>query len=194
MEGYSGTLVRWLRSGMVDFALVDRFFADPELMLEPIVEDRMAVVVACGSDMLAPGTVGLRQLAGLPLVLPSARHGLRTLLTQSLSRHGLALQPRIEIDSMAGCLNMVKIGRYATILPMGSVYKSSNRRGVSVHEIRDPQIVRTICLARDRNKPGREAEADFLEALRLAFAGPVDHPPARLAMPASALVEIPLAS
>jgi LysR family nitrogen assimilation transcriptional regulator len=194
MEGYSGTLVRWLRSGMVDFALVDRFFADPELMLEPIVEDRMAVVVACGSDMLAPGTVGLRQLAGLPLVLPSARHGLRTLLTQSLSRHGLALQPRIEIDSMAGCLNMVKIGRYATILPMGSVYKSSNRRGVSVHEIRDPQIVRTICLARARNKPGREAEADFLEALRLAFAGPVDHPPARLAMPASALVEIPLAS
>ena len=46
MEGYSGTLLRWLQNGMVDFALVDRFVADPELVLEPMVEDKMAVVVA----------------------------------------------------------------------------------------------------------------------------------------------------
>jgi DNA-binding transcriptional LysR family regulator len=196
MEGYSGTLVRWLRSGMVDFAVVDRLFSDPELVLEPLIEDKMAVVVACGSDLLAPGAVGVRKLAELPLVLPSGRHGLRTLLGQSLSRHGLALQPRIEIDSMAGCLNMVKIGRYATILPMGSVYKSSNRRGVSVHEIKDPQIVRTICLARARNTSGRQAEADFLEELRLAFAGPVGpaDPPVGLTIPVAALAEVPLAS
>jgi len=70
---------------------------------------------------------------------------------------------------MAGCLNMVKIARYATILPLGSVYKSSDRRGVSVHEIVDPQIVRTICLARPRSKPCRAAEADFLDELRRAF-------------------------
>ena len=182
MEGYSGTLVRWLQSGMVDFALVDRVFTDPELILEPIVEDRMAVVIACGSDLVAPGPITLKQLAALPLVLPSSRHGLRTLLVQSLHRAGLTLQPRIEVDSMAGCLNMVKIARYATILPMGSVYKSSNRRGVSVHEIEAPQIVRTICLARMRSKPSREAETDFLDELRRAFAKPptqpaIDQPP-----------------
>jgi LysR family nitrogen assimilation transcriptional regulator len=177
MEGYSGTLVRWLQSGMVDFALVDRVFTDPELILEPIVEDRMAVVVACGSDLVAPGPITLARLATLPLVLPSARHGLRTLLVQSLHRAGLVLQPRIEVDSMAGCINMVKIARYATILPMGSVYKSSNRRGVSVHEIEAPQIVRTICLARMRGKSGRDAETDFLAELRLAFAKPAIEPP-----------------
>lgn len=170
MEGYSGTLLRWLQNGMVDFALVDRFVADPELVLEPMVEDKMAVVVAADSDLLAPGPVRLADLASLPLVLPSARHGLRTLLAQTLSRHGLSLTPRIEVDSMAGCLNMVKIGRYATLLPVGSVATSSHRRGVSVHEIRDPQILRTVCLARARNKPCGAAEAAFLDALRAAFA------------------------
>jgi len=169
MEGYSGTLVRWLQNGAVDFALVDRLFADPDLILEPIVEDKMAVVISTGSDLLAPGPVTLKQLAGLPLVLPSSRHGLRTLLIQSLHKAGLTLQPRIEVDSMAGCLNMVKIARYATILPLGSVYKSRDRRGVSVHEIASPQIVRTICLARLRSKPCRAAEADFLDELRQAF-------------------------
>ena len=176
MEGYSGTLVRWLQNGAVDFALVDRVFTDADLILEPIVEDKMAVVVAEGSDLVAPGPVGLKQLAQLPLVLPSARHGLRTLLAQSLHRAGLTLQPRIEVDSMAGCLNMVKIARYATLLPMGSVYESRGRRGVSVHEIADPQIVRTICLARLRSKPCRDAETDFLAELRLAFAPPADRP------------------
>ncbi|MBV8392825.1 MAG: LysR family transcriptional regulator, partial [Alphaproteobacteria bacterium] len=179
MEGYSGTLIRWLQSGAVDFALVDRLFTDPDLTLEPIVEDKMAVVISVGSDLLAAGPVTLKQLAGLPLVLPSNRHGLRTLLVQSLHKAGLALQPRIEVDSMAGCLNMVKIARYATILPLGSVYKSSDRRGVSVHEIVDPPIVRTICLARLRAKPCRLAEADFLDELRRAF-GKADPAPASL--------------
>ena len=38
-----------------------------------------------------------------------------------------------------------------------------------MHEIVDPQIVRTICLARLRSKPCRESEVDFLDELRLAF-------------------------
>lgn len=172
MEGYSGTLVRWLQNGAVDFALVDRMFADPDLLLEPIVEDKMAVVIAAGSDLLPPGPVALKRLADLPLVVPSNRHGLRTLLAQSLHKAGLTLQPRLEVDSMAGCLNMVKIGRYATLLPHGSVAQSSHRRGVSVHEIVEPQIVRIISLARLRAKACRSAEAEFLDELRLAFAAP----------------------
>ena len=172
MEGYSWTLVRWLQNGAVDFALVDRMFADPDLLLEPIIEDKMAVVIAVDSDLLPPGPVALKHLAGLPLVLPSNRHGLRTLLAQGLYKAGLTLQPRLEVDSMAGCLNMVKIARYATILPYGSVGASCHRRGVSVHEIVDPQIVRTISLARLRAKACRAAEAEFLEELRLAFAAP----------------------
>jgi DNA-binding transcriptional LysR family regulator len=70
---------------------------------------------------------------------------------------------------MAGCLNMVKIARYATILPLGSVEKSCHRRGVSVHEITSPQIVRTISLAWLRTRACRPAEAEFLDELRLAF-------------------------
>lgn len=194
MEGYSGTLVRWLQSGVIDFALVDRSFTDPELTLEAIVEDKMVVVVANDSYLLAPGSVSLERAAQLPLVLPSSRHGLRILLTHSLSRTGLTLQPRIEVDSMAGCLNLVKIGHYATILPMGSVYKSSRRRGLAIHEIKDPQILRTICLAQVRNRPCREAETAFLDELRRAFSGPAHHPIRTLTAPITAFTEVPLAS
>ena len=126
--------------------------------------------------LVPPGPVRLQQLADLPLVLPSTRHGLRTLLVQSLNKAGLALQPRLELDSMAGCLNLVKIARYATILPHGSIGESCRRRGVSVHEIVDPQILRTVSLARLRSRTCRPAEAAFLDELRLAFTAP--HPAA----------------
>jgi LysR family nitrogen assimilation transcriptional regulator len=176
IEGYSSTLVRWLHSGKIDFALIDRMFADPALIFEPLAEDTMAVVVDSTSGLIRPGPVTVEQLTQLPLVLPSARHGLRTLLAQTLRQRGLSLQPRIEVDSMAGCLSFVKIARYATILPMGSVYKSSDRRRLSVHEIREPRIVRTMCLARSRVKPSSAAERNFLEELRLAFLDGGDRP------------------
>jgi DNA-binding transcriptional LysR family regulator len=176
MEGYSATLVRWLHSGKIDFALIDRVFADPALIFEPIAEDTMAVVVDSASGLIRPGPVTVEQLAQLPLVLPSPRHGLRALLAQTLRQRGLTLQPRIEVDSMAGCLSFVKIARYATILPMGSVYKSSDRRRLSVHEIREPRIVRTMCLARSRVKPTSAAERNFLEELRLAFLDSAERP------------------
>jgi DNA-binding transcriptional LysR family regulator len=114
--------------------------------------------------------VTLEQLVDLPLVLPSSRHGLRTLLAQSLRERGLALEPRIEVDSMATCLSLVKIARYATILPLGSVYKSCDRRRLSIHEISEPRIVRKICLARTRNDSCGEAALNFISELRSAFA------------------------
>jgi DNA-binding transcriptional LysR family regulator len=82
----------------------------------------------------------------------------------------LALEPRIEVDSMATCLSLVKIARYATILPLGSVYKSCDRRRLSIHEISEPRIVRKICLARTRNDSCGAAALNFISELRSAFA------------------------
>jgi DNA-binding transcriptional LysR family regulator len=170
VEGYSNTLVRWLQSGRIDFALIDRVFPDLGLTFDTIAEDAMVVVTDKGSGLLWPGPVTLEQLVKLPLVLPSSRHGLRTLLAQSLRERGLALEPRIEVDSMATCLSLVKIARYATILPMGSVYQSCDRRRLSIHEISEPRIVRKICLARARNDSCGEAALNFIGELRSAFA------------------------
>lgn len=174
VEGYSSTLVRWLHSGKIDFALIDRVFADPGLVFDPLAQDMMVVVTDSASGLLRPGSVTLEQLVRLPLVLPSTRHGLRNLLAQTLREQGLFVQPRIELDSMAACLSLVKIAHYATILPLGSLYKSRDRRGLSVHEIREPRIVRRICLARSRNEPCSPAAMNFIEELRSAFAGAGD--------------------
>ena len=169
LEAYSGKLLDWLSSGRIDFALTDRIVDDPEIAFEMIAEDRMAVVVDSSADLLPPGPVKLEDITKLPLVLPSSRHGLRSILLTQLRRSGLDLKPRIEVDSMAAAISLVKMGRYATILPVGAIYKSRDRRRLSIHEICEPFILRNICLAQSRNELSDGAMQDFISELRLAF-------------------------
>jgi DNA-binding transcriptional LysR family regulator len=171
LEAYSSTLVRWLRAGKIDFALLDRVIDDRDIVCEPIADDTMAVVIDNHSDLLPPGPVTLRAVAQLPLVLPSSRHGLRSLLTSQLRELGLDLQPRIEVDSMSAALSLVKIAPYATILPVGAIYKSFDRRRLALHEICEPKIRRNICLAHVRNEHPSAAAQGFVHELRAAFEG-----------------------
>lgn len=170
LEAYSGKLLQWLSAGRIDFALIDRMVPDSEMAFDLIAEDRMAVIVDSATDPLPSGPVTLEDAAKLPLVLPSSRHGLRSILLPQLRKAGLELNPRIEVDSMAAAISLVKIGRYATILPVGAIHKSSDRRRLSIHEICEPQILRSICLVKLRNELPESATQEFIEELRAAFA------------------------
>jgi DNA-binding transcriptional LysR family regulator len=170
LEAYSGKLLQWLSAGRIDFALIDRLVPDADMMFDLIAEDRMAVIVDRSTGLLRPGPVSLEDAAKLPLVLPSSRHGLRSILLPQLRKAGLELNPRIEVDSMAAAISLVKLGRYATILPVGAIYKSRDRRRLSIHEICEPQILRSICLVKLRNELPETATQEFIEELRIAFA------------------------
>lgn len=169
-EGYSPTLLQWLRNRKIDFALVDRDLHDDQIAFHCLAEDSMAVVTNSDMGLLPEGPIALSDIVHLPLVLPSSRHGLRALLLEHLQGRNLALKPRMEVDSMAAALSLVKIGGYATILPTNALKASKDRRHLSVHEIRDPQIVRAICLAHRRDGPFSDAARSFVDNLRKSFA------------------------
>lgn len=169
-EGYSPTLLQWLRTRKIDFALVDRYVNDDQIAFHCLAEDSMAVVTNSDTGLLPEGPIALADIVHLPLVLPSSRHGLRALLLEHLQGRNLTLKPRMEVDSMAAALSLVKIGGYATILPTNALKASKDRRHLSVHEIRDPQIVRAICLAHRRDGPFSDAARSFVDNLRKSFA------------------------
>jgi DNA-binding transcriptional LysR family regulator len=89
-------------------------------------------------------------------------------LFPSLRKAGLEWNPRIEVDSMAAAIGLVKLGRYATILPVGTIYKSRDRRMLLIHETCEPHILRNVFLVRLRNKLPQTATQEFIEELRIA--------------------------
>ncbi len=169
-EAFSAELVRSLREKRVDLILVDQPFDDAELVFEMVATDSLAVIVDSASDLLPPGPVDLDRLRTLPLIMPSAQNGLRSLLIEQMRQHGWIFQPQIEIDSIATILSLLKTMRYATILPVGAVHLSRGRREISVHEIRSPRLCRQICVGRRRWEPGNDVGRTLIDALRAAFA------------------------
>lgn len=167
-EAPSRALVHEVKAGSFDFAITDREFAEKSVSFEPLIQDSMVVVTRADTNLIPSGPISLRDALDLPLVLPSSLHGLRALLMQNLPP-GTQLHAQIEVDSLSTALAMIRIGRYATILPWGAIYKSRSLHRLSVHAIHDPVISRSICLARPIDGDRSSIAEDLFVELKKAF-------------------------
>ena len=88
----------------------------------------------------------LADLGQLPLVMPSAQHGLRSTLMTAFERVGLAPNIIMEVDGLAVLMNAVRAGHAATIQP-GAAAALKGESGLSVVEISDTHAGRRNLLA-----------------------------------------------
>jgi DNA-binding transcriptional LysR family regulator len=70
------------------------------------------------------GPVPASVLEKIPCVLPSARHGMRTLIDSTLKEAGLQANVVYEIDALNPVLSLIEQGAGFTILPYASVHRS----------------------------------------------------------------------
>lgn len=166
-EAYSSTLRRWTLDKVVDFAVVvDAARKDRRFKTHHLAGDSLAVITSADDALLPPGAVPLAALARLPLVLPSGQHGLRVLLNKHFEAAGLNIAPRLELDSMASAVRLVKSGEWATILPVSAVHRSIERRTLRVHEIVRPRITRDLYIVHLATHHLSETAERFVEILR----------------------------
>jgi LysR family tcuABC transcriptional regulator len=125
IEGSSGQLEHMARIEQLDLAVLFTPGAASELVVEPLLEEELFVIVPAAGSLVAPERVSLslREVAKLPLVLPSLRHALRQRRIElEFQRAGLALEPIAEIDSLPLLMRWVERRSGATIQPHASVH------------------------------------------------------------------------
>jgi LysR family tcuABC transcriptional regulator len=118
VESLSGHLNAMLTSRQIDLAVL--FAAEPAkgLSMIPLLEERLFLI---GSPTLAgmPGTRQVRAAAlrDLPLIMPSASHGMTAIVDSVFAR--AQCRPRIvaEIDGLGILMDAVRSGVAATIQP-----------------------------------------------------------------------------
>ncbi|KOF55362.1 LysR family transcriptional regulator, partial [Achromobacter sp. DMS1] len=81
----------------------------------------------------------------LPLVLPSARHGLRTLVNGAYARLGQAPKVVAEVDGLPLLMDVVQLGCAATIQP-GSAVARLHPGQIRMVRIDDEQLFRSNLL------------------------------------------------
>jgi LysR family transcriptional regulator, nitrogen assimilation regulatory protein len=153
---YGGTLQQWLETGEVDAALLYGSERSPAIHARPLIEEALWVVGPPSAGLHRSRPVPLASLAGQPLILPSAPHGIRTLVDHACAMSRLQLAIAAETNAMSVQKSLVLAGHGLTILPAIAVADDVERKQITAAPLTDPTITRTIVLALPANRVIRQ--------------------------------------
>ncbi|WP_454691731.1 LysR family transcriptional regulator [Achromobacter aloeverae] len=151
--GYAGTLLNWLESGEIDGALLYGAESSPNIQTSPLIDEPLWVIAPASAQLRRKSPLPLASLVDQKLVLPSAPHGLRTLVEHACAVSHVTLQIAAETNALSVQRNLVLSGHGWTILPPIAVADDLRARRLSGAPLTEPDITRTIVLALPTNRP-----------------------------------------
>lgn len=166
VEGASAQLEEHLREGRLDMAVVLR--ESPDDIGEAHVLARVALhlVGRHGEEAVMQGDVPLARLSGLPLVVPSRPHLLRTRLDRLADEHGLRLNVVTEADSVQLQCEVAAAGGGYAIMSIAGVVDER----LASTPIVQPTLERFVVLAVSPRRPHTRATRE-VHRLIVALAG-----------------------
>jgi LysR family nitrogen assimilation transcriptional regulator len=87
----------------------------------------------------------LRQLANVPMVLPSAANGLRVLIERAFAREGVDPDIVADVDSLPTMLAIARQGEVVTIVSSDAFGRNTADQHL-IHRLVDPEISRPVGL------------------------------------------------
>jgi DNA-binding transcriptional LysR family regulator len=166
VESHSGVLLDWLTDNVIDVAIVEDMHARTSLRETVLSSEPLAILTSASYRVHPPGPIKLSEIGHLNLVLPSKRHGLRALMDRSFERAGLPLVPRLELDSMASAMRLVKSGGWATVMPPSAVQRSLDDNLLVAHPIVRPSVTRELRAVQLPRRRNQKWETTFIRLLR----------------------------
>lgn len=164
-EGLSVTMHESLVSGRIDLALLYDPAATPEVEIDPLFEEELFLVSRRGpGGSRRPASV--RELARLPLVIPSRPNAFRMRVESALAAIGL--QPRIafEIDGIAAIHDLVADGAGVAVLTRNAVRTYHRPEVFTVRRIVDPGLRCKVAIASSSRRPATPIQRSASELLR----------------------------
>lgn len=166
-ESMSGYISELLNQNRLDFAILFRDSASRAVEPEPLATEPLYLIGTPPGPApragKSSGTIALKALDGIPLVLPSGSQGLREVVERSFAKAGIALNVVADLDSLPFLLASAREGLACTILPESSLGEGDaavpRRRIV-------PELRRTLSLCWPRALPRSNAAEAVAEVLR----------------------------
>jgi LysR family nitrogen assimilation transcriptional regulator len=157
-EGLSAGMRESLISGRLDIALLYNASPEPGIELTPLLEEPLFLVQGRGGKAQAQWgarlrPVPLRDLAKIPLVIPSRPNAIRMLVENELANLGCRPEVALEVDGVAAILDLVADGAGSAILSRNAVDTSSRPQAFMVRPIGSPPLRSKLALAMSSQRP-----------------------------------------
>lgn len=130
VESLSGNLEQMLSRRQIDLAVVFHTGGQRPWSARPILDEHLFVIIHPDLQHLLPQhtPLQLEDIIDLPLVMPSAPHGLRALVNAAFFRQGREPSIVAQIDGLALLMDVVRAGRAATVQPGAAAVRSHDHQ------------------------------------------------------------------
>ena len=182
-EGFSLQMHEGLRVGNLDMAVLYNPDQSSDLEMSTLHEDELCLIspAAPDSDGKRRGTskkipgVTLREVAELPLILPSRPNAFRILLEGEMMTIGRRPNVILEVDGLNAILNLVKEGMGHAVLPSYTLSNFESASPFSVKAIHSPCIKSQLMLVWSARRPTTQTQKKAMEIAKQVVLTAMDH-------------------
>jgi len=165
-EGSGSQMLSWLASGNIDLAVLYLPSQTAGLKIDILLQEQLRLVVPGGETDIGD-EFAVRRLGEVPLILPSAPHGLRLLVEALASRVGISLHVAMECDaSISVTKRLVQNGCGYTLLPLAAVTDEVAAGNLRTARLVGADVTREVALATSRNRSGASELWSAIQTVR----------------------------
>lgn len=151
VESMSGHVTTMLNSRQLDLAVLFDTGTGRRWSVMPLLEEKLFLIrprlPGAGGTPPRSATTRMAQLKGVPLILPTGSHGLRSALDAAFARAKFKPNLVAEIDSLALLMDTVRSGLGSTVQPWAALGRVADaEQAFHWSEIADPQVRRSNAL------------------------------------------------
>lgn len=150
---YTGYLLDWLHRGEIDVAILYDPRSARSLRSYPLLREDLFLIGPAQAGFSTARSLSFRELRGKRLLLPSVRHGLRTIVERCAAEAGIGLDVAVETDSYATLKDLVRQGHGWTILPLAPIHEDIAAGRLTGAPLTDPAPVRRLVLSYPADRP-----------------------------------------
>ena len=165
-EGLSVGMQESLANGRLDIALLYNAAASADTDITPLLEEDLFLVERqAKAARTAPKAVALKDIAALPLVIPSRPNAIRMLVESGLANLGLRPDIALEIDGVAAILELVADGAGSAVLSRNAVATSGRPQAFALRPI-TPRLRIKLSIAVSSQRPATLTQKAMLELIQ----------------------------
>ena len=166
-EALSVTMLEWLTTGRLDIAVLYNAQPASEIEIHPLRDEELLLVEPRppGLSEDPPTAISLREVAELPLVIPSRPNAIRMQVETEMANIGCRPKVALEIDGVSAILDLVADGAGAALLSRNAVSSSIRPSAYRIRSVTPPLKTR-LCLATSSQRPATLTQQKTLELIR----------------------------
>ncbi|MGE3993458.1 LysR family transcriptional regulator [Pseudorhodoplanes sp.] len=150
---YTGYLLDWMHRGEIDASILYDPRSARTLRIHPLLEETLFLIGPSAAGLSLERPVEFSDLENRRLLLPSAGHGLRTLIDRYAQEVGIILDVKVEADSYSILKSLVHNGHGVTILPLAPIHRELKNNWLCAAPLINPVPQRRLIMSYPSDRP-----------------------------------------